>query len=278
LALISPFGAHDVDVELTSFFANSQATGSLLRSFMYINARDLTFADSGEGWHASNVEVRGMIFGNNGEVVDQVKYTRTLRLRAEAYEQALRDGLALQFDLPVKRPGPYQLRVSVRDLASSRIGSAGQFVSVPNLGNQRLALSGIVLGAALAASQPNQSSRAPEEPVTNSPAIRRFSPGTNLQFACAIYNGAIDAASHRPQLSLEARLFHDGKIVQTSPPMSVDVTNQPDLARIIAAGLVRLNTDLEPGKYFLQLVVSDPLSKDKQGDAMQWIDFEIVKP
>ena len=54
LALISPFGAHDVDVELTSFFANSQATGSLLRSFMYINARDLTFADSGEGWHATN--------------------------------------------------------------------------------------------------------------------------------------------------------------------------------------------------------------------------------
>ena len=223
------------------------------------------------------VEVRGMIFGNNGDVVDKVNYTRRLRLRAEAYEQALRDGLAMQFDMPIKRPGPYQLRISVRDLASSRIGSAGQFVAVPNLGNQRLALSGIVLGAALAASQPNQSSRA-EEPVANSPAIRRFSPGANLQFACVIYNGAIDAASHRPQLTMQARLFHDGKIVQTSPPMSVDVTNQPDLTRIIATGLVRLNTDLEPGKYFLQLVVSDPLSKDKQGEAMQWIDFEIVKP
>jgi len=25
------------------------------------------------------------------------------------------------------------------------------------------------------------------------------------------------------------------------------------------------------------LVVSDPLSKEKQGGAMQWIDFEVVK-
>jgi VWFA-related protein len=277
LALISPFGAHDVDVELTSFFANSQATGSLLRSFMYINAKDLTFADNGDGWQATNVEIRGIIFGNNGDVVDQVNYTRRLRIRAEAYEQALRDGLALQFDMPIKKPGPYQLRVSVRDLASSRIGSAGQFVSVPNLGNQRLALSGIVLGGAVAASQPKQSATASDGPVTDSPAIRRFSPGANLQFACVIYNGAIDAASRRPQLTMLARLFHDGKIVQTSPLMSVDATNQPDLARIITAGLVQLNTDLEPGKYFLQLVVSDPLSKDKQGEAMQWIDFEVVK-
>jgi VWFA-related protein len=274
LALVSPFGAHDVDVELTSFFANSQA-GSLLRSFMYINAKDLTFADNGDGWHATNVEIRGIIFGNNGDVVDQVNYTRRLRIRAEAYEQALRDGLALQFDMPVKKPGPYQLRVSVRDLASSRIGSAGQFVSVPNLGNQRLALSGIVL-AGVMASQPKQSPD-PDGPVIDSPAIRRFSPGANLQFACAIYNGAIDPASHRPQLTVQARLFNDGKIVQTSPLMSVDVTNQPDLTRIIATGLVRLNTDLEPGKYFLQLVVTDPLSKEKQGEAMQWIDFEIVE-
>ena len=47
---------------------------------------------------------------------------------------------------------------------------------------------------------------------------------------------------------------------------------------MVAKGVVRLERELEPGSYFLQLVVSDPFAREKQAEAMQWIDFEIVKP
>jgi hypothetical protein len=60
----------------------------------------------------------------------------------------MRDGLVYRLDLPVPKPGSYQFRVAVRDSSSSRMGTAGQFVDVPNLNNGRLVLSGITVSAA----------------------------------------------------------------------------------------------------------------------------------
>jgi hypothetical protein len=48
----------------------------------------------------------------------------------------------------VKRPGPYQLRVALRDVIADRIGSASQFVDVPDVKKGRLTLSGLVIGTA----------------------------------------------------------------------------------------------------------------------------------
>jgi hypothetical protein len=39
---------------------------------------------------------------------------------------------------------------------------------------------------------------------------------------------------------------------------------------------VRLTPDLEPGNYYLQVVVFDK-TIDKQVPATQWVQFEIVK-
>ena len=43
LALMSPFGAQDLELELASFFANDAAAGSLVRSFIYLDPSKLTF-------------------------------------------------------------------------------------------------------------------------------------------------------------------------------------------------------------------------------------------
>ena len=52
--------------------------------------------------------------------------------------------------MPVKKPGGYQLRAVVRDSGSQRLGSAMQFVEVPDVKKGRLTLSSIVMGAELA--------------------------------------------------------------------------------------------------------------------------------
>ena len=51
----------------------------------------------------------------------------------------------LSINLPVKKPGAFQLRIAVRDVPTGRVGSANQFIEVPNLNKNRLALSGIYL-------------------------------------------------------------------------------------------------------------------------------------
>jgi len=47
--------------------------------------------------------------------------------------------------VPIKKAGAYQLRMSLRDTSSERIGAASQFIEAPDLKKDRLALSGIVI-------------------------------------------------------------------------------------------------------------------------------------
>jgi VWFA-related protein len=270
LALMSPFGAQDIQLELTTLFANDQSLGSILRSFLYLDPKDLTFKDDAEGAHVATLEITGILFGNNGAVAERQSNTAELRFKGKPYENALREGIGLRLDMPVKRPGSYQFRVAVRDAGSAKFGAAGHFVSIPNLSNRRLALSGIVLRkTAEAVATPSQTS-------TNSLAVRRYAPLSELHFACAIYNAQLDPATNQPKLEVQARLFRDDKVVYTGQPTTVDVSKQSDLTRILAAGVIRLESKFEPGAYYLQLVVTDTLAKEKQEQAIQWIDFEIV--
>lgn len=286
-ALTSPFRANDIAVDLATFFADEPGTGPFLRSYLYIEGKDLTFVNTGEDWHKVSVEVRGVIFGNNGQIMQQTTVTPTIRLRGPDYELAMRQGLGLRFDMPVKQPGAYQLRVVAKDIGSSRLGSAGQFITVPNLKNRQLAVSGILLrpesgNEVLSMSVPSISGAATQTrsgtpEVNTTPALRRFTTASTLLFGIVIYNAKVDTSNH-PKLTITPKLVRDDRVVFTGEPIPVDLGDQRDLARIFARGSVRLDSSLEPGRYFLQLEVRDLLAKEKVGKGMQWIDFEIVRP
>jgi len=264
LALMSPFFSQDIEIGLTSFFAHSKDKGSLIRSFVFIAAKDLQFNAAPEGWHNASLELRTMIFGYNGKVVDQQTLNRTISLKGETYERALKEGITVQFEVPVKRPGLYQFRVVARDEATSLIGSAGQSVDIPNLANGKLAMSEIVIRGE------------GEEDKSANPALRRFAPGATFQFVSLIYN-ANNKSNQPPRLVMEARLLHDSKVLLTSPEMPIEMANQKDLNQVVAPGVIRLPTNLEPGTYFLQVKLIDKVVKDQPVVAVQWIDFEVVK-
>ncbi|HEV2835321.1 MAG TPA: VWA domain-containing protein [Pyrinomonadaceae bacterium] len=268
LALMSPFASQDIEVELASFFANDKTEGSLVRSFVYVDANGLTFTPVNDRQETS-LEIHGVIFGDNGLVVHQVKHTATLKLRQEEYEKAKSVGIRLRFDMPAVRPGSFQVRIGVRDRTSSKIGTAGQFVAVPDLRNKKLALSGVVLRGAGEAGTQNIT-------MTN-PAIRQFKAGSDLYFAFVAYNAAIDPATQSPNLLMETKLFREGKMIKSSGETVLDLANQPDPVRLLATGVMRLDPALEPGPYYLQVVITDRAVKDKQPPAIQWVDFEIVK-
>lgn len=42
-------------------------------------------------------------------------------------------------------------------------------------------------------------------------------------------------------------------------------------------GRLLLGTDLVPGEYVLQVIVTDALADEKHRVANQWMDFEILK-
>lgn len=263
LALISPFAAQDVEVGLNAFFSNGKAEGSIVRSFIYLNPKNLSFVPA-NGRYETAVEVHGVLFGDNGAIAERVKHDIVLSLGEAEYQQAMRDGLPdavrLRFDMSAKQPGSYQVRVAVRDRTSAKLGSAGQFVDVPDLNKKRVALSGIVLrhtgGAAQAA-------------VMASPPDRRFQGNSDLYASLVVYNPT-------PGLTMQTKLFRDGKPLLANPPVPIEI-KPDDSARKLITDAIHLAPELEPGDYYLQVAIIDTTSKDKRPAVSQWVHFEIVK-
>jgi VWFA-related protein len=277
-ALISPFGSNDINVRLTTMFTNFD-NGSLLRSLLYIKAQDLVFLDEPNGGHVATFDLGIILFGENGRVADQQARVVTLRLHDETYENARRNGIVYSLDTPLKQPGAFQFRIALRDQSSSHIGSAGQFIQVPNLNNGRVALSGLVLLKDIpdkpdSATANQQDAR---DAIDSGPAVRQFHQGDNLIFAYSIYNPQQDPDTHLPQLTAQTRIFRDGKSVFSGNPKAIDVNAQADLKRVPSIGRLQLGTEFLPGEYVLQVIVTDRAAKEKQQVSSQWIDFEIVK-
>ena len=170
--------------------------------------------------------------------------------------------------VPDAPPGPVKLDVPRRTIAvvvddlglshesakSMKIGSAGQVVAIPDLKKKRLALSGVVLR--------DDPSAASQSAVMAAPATRRLHVNSDLRFAFVLYNATGNNAASN--LVMQAKLVRDGKIVKTGPQTPIEVAKQTELDRLFVTSALPLSADLEPGSYYLQVVVTGKTAKDKQ--------------
>jgi VWFA-related protein len=270
-ALTSPFRADQIEVHMTSLFANTKSTGSFIRSMVYLNPADLNFTTESDGSRSAKLHLWSILFDVDGRVVQQVDEDRRLKLTAKDYERAAHDGVVYQLDVPAKKPGTYQLRLAVRDEASAKLGSAAQLVEVPALVGNKIALSGITLSTE-SADSPRGAETGVESSIANL-AMRRFRSSSNLFYSYVVYVGGARKSTEAPALLAEVRLFRDGAFVYGGDAKAIDLTGQNDFERITAAGGLRLNS-LVPGTYVLQVKVKD--QSGKGADATQLIDFEVV--
>ena len=288
-ALVSPFGAAGVRLRLTSLFASDPKAGPIMRSFLHIDGRDLTFTKEADGWNKVVLDTMAITFGDNGVIVDEVSRTQTIRVKGPAYERVMKDGFTYNLTVPMKKPGAYQLRTALRDGVSDRVGAASQFIEVPDIKKNRLVISGILLKGTTLQNFNKSSSGAPTEisasddpsdeetPPGAGVALRHFARGMVMEFGYVIYNAQLNKSTGTPQVQTQVRLFHNGQQVFTGGEKPFDATNQPDLKRLAVGGARQLGKEMEPGEYVLQIVVTDLLAKEKHRVATQWIDFEIVK-
>ena len=266
-ALSSPFAAHDINVRLTSFFMDDPKQGPIVRSLLYLDPRDLTFTEA-EGWHSTNLTIKATAFGDNGRIIASQDRTGLMRFRGPDYDRARREGIVYTVDVPMHAPGAFQFRVAVRDENTARLGSAGHFVQVPDLHKGELTLSGIV------ARELAPEAALGTEPIAVGPALRQFHQGTTVGFGFLIYNPNLTGQPN--QLTAQLRLIRDAMIVFTGPAVHLNFNGQTDRQR--AANLIKLDlgSDLIPGDYVCQIIVTDG-HKQTPRTATQWIDFEVVK-
>jgi VWFA-related protein len=283
-ALVSPFNVAETQLQLTTIFGNDASAGSYMRSYLHIRAQDLTFTNEPDGSHKAEFDLIALTFGDNGAAIDTISKTVSMQLRDVRYENALKGGFIYTATVPIKKAGAYQLRVAVRDTTSGRIGSASQFIEVPDINKDRLMLSGLAafgqkpedVNRPTAGDADSASTLTPEEDPEAGAATRRLRKGMIIQYGCYIYNARLDSASKRPQLTTQLRLFRDGQEVFHGDELPYHGPYGMDMRRLPLLGAMQLGTAMPAGDYVLQVVVTDALAKEKNRIATQWIDFEIL--
>lgn len=283
-ALFSPFGARDISLQMTSFFfsspnpkrgqKNEPENLSFVRSLLHIDPSKLTFKDHPEqpGKKQLKLEVVNFLFNETGAIIDQKGYSFGLAYDPARLNEALTAGLTYTDDFVMKKPGAYQFRMVLRDPESGLLGSASQFIQVPDLTKKRLALSGLVLTPG--PDEPGAAKPAPaaSSEINPSPAVRRFARSSLIDYGAVVYNATFDPPTGKPQLSAQTEVYQNGKRIYQSPERPIEGGIEGKL--IECRGRLRL-TGFPPGDYLLHLVVTDTLAKQKYARAEQWIDFSV---
>lgn len=274
-ALLSPFEGGDLKLSLSSLFLHKPPQASFMRSFLYIDGKDITFTKGDDGQMTARIDMVAVTFGDGGAVVDQIGRGKELKMTPEGYASVLKNGIVYTINVPIRKPGAYQLRVALRDLATGHVGSASQFVQVPSVKKDHLALSGLLVTGARpdAIADSREGAAVADENAAATQAVRRFRPGSVLMYGCMVYNAKTRGGSS-PKLLSQMRLFHDGREIKKGAEIPVDVTRQED--GVFTGGGFQLGTGMAPGSYLLELAITDTLADRKHGRVTQTIDFEVA--
>jgi VWFA-related protein len=277
-ALTSPFAVQEIALRLNALYYNSMKDGNVIRSLVHIRAQDLKFDDMPDGAKRAVFEVFAAGFGDNGVVIDQIAKVYTMTLKNEAYKRFMERGFVYDFSFPIKKAGAYQLRIALRDHGSDKVGSANQFVEVPNLKKDRLQLSGVVLENL---SLDDWKKRDAGQPVSDhamtpvmDTSLRQFKRGTVLGFGFSVYNPKLVPAAN---LSSQIRLFRDGKVVYEGKVQPVNASPGVTPKSVDFSSALVLGNEMLPGDYVLQIAIIDNLARAKRNTATQFVQFEIVE-
>jgi VWFA-related protein len=280
-ALFSPFSTGDLHLRLTTIYTQTAAKLAVSNALLHFDPRELKFTDEPDDWHKAVIDTVAITFGADGQQVDATDKTWTIRMKGKTYQDALAEGIVYSLHVPVKKPGPYQMRVVLRDATTEEVGSATQFIDVPDVSKGRLTLSGLVLAADRASPAAkaadgltHQEGQVADDDPNGTPAVRIFKPGAAIAYGYQILNAQV-GSDHKPELEVQTRIFRDGQVVYSGKPVAMQTDPKAeDPKRLLGGGRMQLGR-ISPGEYILQVVVTDKLAREKYRVAAQSQDFEI---
>ncbi len=276
-ALSSPFGASDIHVQLTPFFTSLPQLGPTVSGILYISPADLTFTEQPGSLHKAVLDVLAVAYDDDGQAADSQNLTYSGAMKEADYRGVMAGGLFYSFRFRIRKPGAYQIRVAVRDAASGKLGAASQFLAVPDLGKGHLTLSTLAIeGAAVSrsATATGDAGRVHLADAEGNPAVRTFKPGEAITYGYQVLNAQVSGGK-QVDLETQARLYRDDKEVYLGKAAPLTAAGQTDLKRLLANGSIKLADGVAQGHYYLQVVVTDRLAKEKYNTASEWIDFEV---
>jgi hypothetical protein len=241
----------------------------------------MTFTDEADGSKKTVLDVLAVGGGDKGPAAEQISKTYTISLSAEAYGKVIESGFVYDFVFPVKKPGAYQMRIALSDPGNGKVGSANQFIEVPDLKKDGLILSGVLLESISLDSWNKRGKMTSGELSAlelnhlRDTSLRQFKRGTILNYGLMAFNAKLDGAN-KPDLSLQIKVFRDGKPFFEGQVEKIPQDWQVDLQKVRFGASLSLGDRMQPGDYVLQIIVTDNLAGEKRKVASQFVQFEIV--
>lgn len=284
-AIFSPFENNGLKISMVSGYIDDPQKNYLIRSWVHLAPENLSITKNDKGAYITSLKAVCVTTDINGNVQDSNGATYEISTKEENLSWVKTHGIRFSLLLPVKKSGAYYVRTAVKDQVSGKIGSAYQFIDIPNIRKSSLVLSSIFAVDHDDDSGWIQSGVINEIPRnllypdlrrynTKSPALRTYELGDSLEYAAIVYNPAFDK-QQMPDLESHFVLFRDGQEVYRSNPEPVDIRKIGDPKRIPVKVNLHIPDVLQPGDYLLQLIVNDKRVTGKHGLATQTFNFEV---
>jgi VWFA-related protein len=257
-ALAAPSARTGLPTKLFVSFVDVPGSGPFLTAATQMSTEGLGYGADGK--QPAAIDLAGVVLNDQGKPAGSFK-TR-LNVNPLSPQTAAKDpSVIYSHKLPLK-PGIYQIRVAARDEKSGSVGSAAQWIEIPDLSSKKLTLSTLLLGGHISNAVQEQKG----EQVSFS-VDRRFSRESQMTLFALIYN----ATGATPNLASQIEILRGGQRVVASPVMPVAVDSNADPARIPYGAGVGLKT-LAPGRYVLKVTVTD---RNANTSAVNQIIFEV---
>jgi VWFA-related protein len=281
-ALNAPSVRRELPVDAYPIFTNDAQAGSVINVSVQLTNDRLKFtpaATASGGKSQAQVDVVCAVLDDKGKGIYSNGRTLTIggdssAAAANGAGEKSRGKLVTNFSIPVLAPGLYQVRAIARDANSGLVGSAFEWVEVPDLKTNRLALSSLLVTERRRAN-PQPAAAGTTAATTQPPDIlrvdRRFARSSHALLQLYIYNATRKAAGVAPDVELEIKILRDKRTVMNAPPHKVALASGSDPARIFYVAALPLGT-MTPGVYLLQVTVTDRAAKTS---ATRELDFYV---
>lgn len=245
-ALTSLYPLNGIPMRLAIDYVDLAEEGPRVVIKAHMDVRGVGFEKTDRGYVAE-LDVAGAVFDERGERVSEISgETSRLNLPLENPEPFREQGLLYEKALAVP-PGTYQVRLAARAGGGTLLGSASEWVQIPDRNQQPLSLSSVFLKSDDGRTPTGQGALLEDVQVD-----RRFRRGQGLHYLVYLYRS--DTAAEAGDVVVQAQVWRAGKLIGVGPNHKVAFPQRgappPSQAERIAT------QPLEPGEYELRVVAS----------------------
>jgi VWFA-related protein len=265
-AVQSLFNRSDLRVRMTALYRRTVKGQTVVRNLLYVDPRDITFRTDLYGVQYAALDIAILASGYGIDPLASLTRHIAIDANEDKLQQLRKEGILFTLDIPVKHAGPYQVRACVMDSTSRATGSAGQYIDIPDLKKQHMALTTPLIDDV----------SAPGETRFNdvSSALREFHAGNRLAFAFRIETDKESrSAVAQGKFDAQVQIYRDRTPILDNP---VSVAPAPGDDGHAVRGELRLGSSMPAGHYYLQALATDRGAKTPR-TASSWIEFQVVE-